>query len=257
MAGAQPWAPSAVAGTTGSNKSSRGFCRGVLPDRITALVQQSPLFSNISPIDCREILSSARKEVYAHRQKIYLEGDLVRHVVLLTSGCGKIVQVGQNGCQVILRLSGPGDVLGMVGFEAYTRHCSTAQSLGPSTGLLWEASAFEALSVRFPALRRNTAHILCKRLEELEERFREISTEKVAARLSHEILRLLNQVGRQVNGGVQINLSREELAQLIGTTLFTVSRLLSDWDEQGIVSAQRQSIIIKNFQALEDLSETD
>jgi CRP-like cAMP-binding protein len=253
MAGAQPWGPSAVVASAGSSNSPRG----VLPDRTTVLVQHSPLFSNISPLDCREILSAARKEVYAHRQKIYLEGDPVRQIVLLTSGRAKIVQVGQNGYEVILRLNGPGDALGMVGLSTYTRHCSTAQALGESTALLWEAAAFEALSERFPALRRNTSHILCKRLEELQERFREISTEKVAARLSHEILRLLNQVGRPGNGGVQINLSREELAQLIGTTLFTVSRLLSDWDQQGIVSAHRQSVTIKNLQALVELSEAE
>jgi CRP-like cAMP-binding protein len=145
----------------------------------------------------------------------------------------------------------------MVGLNTYTRHCSTAQALGPSTALLWEAATFEALSERFPALRRNTTHILCKRLEELQQRFREISTEKVAARLSHEILRLLDQVGRPGNGGVQINLSREELAQLIGTTLFTVSRLLSDWDQQGFVSAHRQSVTIKNLPALVELSESE
>ena len=91
----------------------------------------------------------------------------------------------------------------------------------------------------------------------LEERFREVSTEKVAARLSHEMVRLLNQVGHRVNGGVQIYLSREELAQLIGTTLFTVSRLLSDWDEQGIVSARRESVIVKNLEALVELSERE
>jgi len=68
---------------------------------------------------------------------------------------------------------------------------------------------------------------------------------------------LLNQVGRRVNGAVQINLSREELAQLIGTTLFTVSRLLSDWDEQGIVSAGRESVIVKNLEALVELSERE
>jgi CRP-like cAMP-binding protein len=229
----------------------------IAANRAGALVQHYPLFCNISPRDCGEIVSAARKEVYSRRQTIYLEGDPVRQTVLLTSGCVKIVQVGQNGTEVILRLNGPGEALGMVGLNTQTRHCSTAQVLSASTALVWEAAAFESLSMRFPALGRNTTHILYKRLEELEERFREISTEKVAARLSHEIVRLLNQVGRRVNGTVQINLSREELAQLIGTTLFTVSRLLSDWDEQGIVSARRESVTVKNLQALVELSERE
>jgi CRP/FNR family transcriptional regulator, nitrogen oxide reductase regulator len=252
MAGGQSWGPTAVVSTRTTDSP-----REVLANRIATFVQNSPLFSNIPPADCREILAAARKEAYARRQKIYLAGDPVRQIVLLTSGCAKIVQVGQSGCEVILCLNGPGDPLGMVGLNTYTRHCSTAQALGASTALLWETSAFEALSERFPVLRRNVTLILCKRLEELQERFREISTEKVAARLSHEIVRLLRQVGRQVDRGIQINLSREELAQLIGTTLFTVSRLLSDWDQQGIVSAQRESVTVKNLQALVELSESE
>jgi len=252
MAGAQSWGPSAVVSASTTNSSG-----DIAAYRIAALVQHSPLFSNISPMDCKEIASAARKEVYTRRQRIYLEGDPVRQIVLLTSGCAKIVQVGQNGCEVILRLHGPGDALGMVRLDTHTRHCSTAQSLGASTALVWDAAAFESLSERFPALRRNTTQILCNRLEELQERFREISTEKVAARLSHEIVRLLNQIGRRVNGAVQINLSREELAQLIGTTLFTVSRLLSDWDQQGIVSAGRESVTVKNLEALVELSERE
>jgi CRP-like cAMP-binding protein len=252
MAGAQPWGPSVIVSARATS-SSREFTA----IRSTNPVQHSSLFSGISPMDSREIISAARKEAYTRRQKIHLEGDPVRQVVLLTAGCAKIVQVGQNGCEVILRLSGPGDVLGVVGLNSHPRHCSTAQALGASSALLWETAVFESLSERFPALRRNASHILCKRLEELQERFREISTEKVAARLSHEIVRLLNQVGRPVIGGVQIKLSREELAQLIGTTLFTVSRLLSDWDQQGIVSAQRESVTVKNLPALVELSEAE
>jgi CRP-like cAMP-binding protein len=252
MAGAQSWRPSAVASAATTNSSCE-----INANRDAALVQQYLLFSNISPADCREIVSTARKEEYLRRQTIYLDGDPVRQIVLLTSGCAKIVQVSQNGCEVILRLNGPGEALGMVGTNTQTRHCSAAQTLSASTALVWDAGAFEFLLERFPTLRRNATHILCKRLGELEERFREISTQKVAARLSHEIIRLLNQVGRRVNGAVQINLSREELAQLIGTTLFTVSRLLSDWDQQGIVSARRESVTVKNLQALVELSERE
>lgn len=252
LAETQSWVQRHVAGEGGTIAS-----REIVWNETTATVHHSPLFSNISAIDCRQILSAARKEAYKRRQTIYFEGDPVRQIVLLTSGCAKIMQIGLNGTEVILRLNGPGEALGMAGSGTRAQHCSSAQTLSASTALVWEIDTFESLTERFPALRRNTMCILCKRLEELEERFREISTEKVAARLSHQIVRLLTQVGRRVNGAVQINLSREELAQLIGTTLFTVSRLLSDWDEQGIVSARWQSVTVKNLEALIELSERE
>jgi CRP-like cAMP-binding protein len=132
-----------------------------------------------------------------------------------------------------------------------------AQALSASKALVWDAVVFESIAQRIPVLRHNTTDILLRRLEDLEERFREVSTEKVSARLSHEIVRLLNQVGRRVNGVVEIRLSREELAQLVGTTLFTVSRLLSEWDQQGIVSARREAVSVCNLHALVELSEIE
>ena len=96
-----------------------------------------------------------------------------------------------------------------------------------------------------------------RRLDEMDQRFREISTEKVAPRLSSQLVRLLNQVGKRVNGHVEISLSREELAQLTGTTLFTVSRLLCQWELLGIVSARREAVHVLNLQALTALSQGD
>jgi len=252
MAEGQPWGTSSPlqSGESGSATESVASCRATL-------VQHAALFLNISKTDCREIVSSARKQEYSRRETIHFEGDPVRQVVLLTSGCAKIVQFGPNGTEVILRLNGPGEVVGTLAFCSQERHVSMAQALSASTALVWDVTAFDSISKKFPVLRRNAMHILCNRLKELEERFREISTEKVAARLSHEIVRLLHQVGRRVNGAVEISLSREELAQLIGTTLFTVSRLLSDWDERGIVSARREAVSVHNLEALVALSESE
>jgi CRP-like cAMP-binding protein len=219
--------------------------------RRAALVQHSPLFTGISARECREIVSSAHERHYTRRQTIHLEGDPIGQVILLTSGSAKIVQFGQNGTEVILRLRGAGELVGPAGSSPQGRHCSMAQALGAATALVWDAAVFESISQRFAILRRNIMRILCQQLQELEERYREISTEKVAARLSHQLMRLLNQVGRRVNGGVEISLSREELAQLTGTTLFTVSRLLSGWSQMGIVSTRREAV------ALTELAESE
>src|SRR2546429_511263 len=125
--------------------------------------------------------------------------------------------------------------------------------------LIWESSAFHALAERFPALQSNIIKVAAQRLEELEERYREISTEKVATRLSHQLLRLFNQLGRRVNGSgtLEINLSREELAQMTGTTLFTVSRLLSGWKERGVLTARRECVYVHNIQALREFADNE
>ena len=221
------------------------------------LVQRSPLFANIPPADCREIVSAARESKFSRRDTIFLEGDPIRRVILLTSGSAKVIKLGQNGTEVILLLAGPGDVVEVTGLPAQGRHCSMAQALRASTALIWESAAFQALAERFPALRRNILNVVAERLQELQERYREISTEKVATRLSHQLLRLFNKLGRHVNGNgtLMINLSREELAQLTGTTLFTVSRLLSDWKARGLLTPGRECVCVHNIQALREFAE--
>jgi CRP-like cAMP-binding protein len=172
------------------------------------LVHGFPLFSHISLIDCTEIVSAADEMEFLRRQTIYCEGAPIRQILLLTSGCVKITQVGLSGAEVILRLLGPRDVVGAVGGGARVNHCSTARALRSSTALVWAADVFEDILEQFPTLRRNTARILDQRLEEIEERFRKVSTERVASRLSNAIARLMNQVGQYVNGAVEISLSR-------------------------------------------------
>ena len=227
--------------------------------RKVTLVQHSPLFANVSPADCREIVAVARESEFSRRDTIFLEGDPIRHVTLLTSGSAKVIKLGQNGTEVILRLAGPGDVVEVTGLPGQCRHCSMAQALNASTALIWEASAFQALADRFPALWRNITKVVAQRLQELEERYREISTKTVATRLSHQLVRLFDQLGRRVNGKgtLEINLSREELAQLTGTTLFTVSRLLSDWKERGLLTAGREYVSVHNIQALREFAENE
>jgi CRP-like cAMP-binding protein len=97
--------------------------------------------------------------------------------------------------------------------------------------------------------------VLGDHLMELEERFREVATERVGSRVARQLLRLQEQIGRPVHGVIEIGLSRHELAQMTGTTLFTVSRLLSAWESCGIVSARRESVTICDVESLRAISE--
>jgi len=126
-----------------------------------------------------------------------------------------------------------------------------------SVALVWDAHQFEALAERFPALGRNISYVLVHTINQLEVRFREICTEKVASRLANELVRLANQVGKRTGGHVEIGLSQRDLAQLTGTTLFTVSRLLGQWQELGIVRPKRLGLIILNNPALEEISRAE
>ena len=126
-----------------------------------------------------------------------------------------------------------------------------------SGALVWEAKVFEAIAERYPVLRRNITHALLLLLNEMEERFREVSTVKVAPRLCSQLIRLSSRVGKESDGKVELSFSRQDLAQLTGTTLFTVSRLLCQWEDQGIVKPERGRVLILNAEALMNLSQNE
>src|SRR5207302_420060 len=114
----------------------------------------------------------------------------------------------------------------------YARGFTIFSGLEALDHVLFLVSGCLKLTERGPNDSRGLEH----QLDDLDTRFREISTEKVASRLCSLLVRLAKQVGTKTEGHTHIYLSRQELAQLTGTTLFTVSRLLCRWETQGIVS---------------------
>lgn len=229
--------------------------RFTLAQRVGA-VNGITLFADLTPAECAIILSMSYEKTFARRQKVFCEHDPVTQVVLLISGCVKEMQVSQNGGEVILRLDGPGDLVGPA-WRSSQQHQAAAQAMQVSSAFVWDADCFERLAVRFPVVQQNMARILENRLAAMQLRFREVSTDTAASRLSNELLRLLDQMGQRVDGHLQISLSREELAQLTATSLFTVSRLLSRWEELGIVTAQREAVLVRNLSALAGVAQTE
>ena len=213
-----------------------------------------PLFAGISPVEYDAILAASHPCEFQRGDVFYLESEPVKDVLLLTSGLVKVTKYGLSGTEVILRLSGSGDVLGLENLILDGAHRTTVQAFRGCQALVWDAPAFRALIDPYPILHRNIARIASGHLLELEERFREMATEKVGPRVARQIVRLLDQIGRQTDGGIEIGVSREELAQMTGTTLFTVSRLLSAWETLGVVAPRREAVAVFNIDTLHSLA---
>jgi CRP-like cAMP-binding protein len=198
-----------------------------------------------------EIAACARARTFERYEILYAQGDHNRDLTLLLSGSVKLTQVGATGNEVLLWMWGQGDAVNIRVPSTSCNHTCSAQAVERCRTLVWEYSRLQALLNQYPQIRKNINHILASRLNELEERFREIATEKAAKRLALVLLRLLKSVGKPETEGIQVSLSREELAQMTGTTLFTISRILSKWAGQGFVIPRRAAVVVKNQQGLE------
>jgi CRP-like cAMP-binding protein len=213
------------------------------------------LFSGIPSNECATIFAGARRREFTRDEVLYSEGESVRQVMLVTSGLAKINKLGVAGTEVILRLGVPGEFLGADALLATHGHYTTAQAFRSCRVLAWDAPTFKAMAERFPVLHQNMVRILSEYMLELEERFREVSTERVGPRVARQLLRLAVRIGRPIEGSIEIGLPREELAQMTGTTLFTVSRLLSAWEVCGLVKPRREAVAICNIRALRAVAE--
>ena len=222
----------------------------VLEERVN-LLSNSPLCSGLTHDDIVKIASCARPKTYARDETIFIQGQPAKCLLLVRTGAVKITQISSNGSEVILWMYGRGNVLGVLSDPKGDCHPSSARAMAATTALVWDCATLQHLMELCPRIRQNLSQVLMNRLAELEERFREVATEKVPRRLALALLRLSKHVGKRVHEGVEVSLSREELAQMTGTTLFTISRILSQWSKEDFVSSRRESVLLRDPQRLE------
>ena len=204
----------------------------------------SAIFAGMSERECVEIASCARARTYARDEILFMQGQPARALVMIQDGSVKHTQLSSNGNEVILRMSGKGDPVGIPAHDSTCGHTCSARAMEVCKTSVWEYARLQELLLKYPQIGINISKILSNRLDELQERFREVATEKVAQRLALALLRLMKQVGKPAAGGVEVSLSREELAQTTGTTLFTISRILSKWGEEGFVLPRREAVVV-------------
>lgn len=217
----------------------------------------SLLFDGISRSDCTNIALSAKSRVFSRHDVIFMEGQAIRQVLLIQSGCVKLTQVGQDGSEVILWMKARGELAGGILMKPGDTHTYSAQVVQNCSAMVWDATKFDSYLDEFPSIRKNLSTISSAKLAELEQRFREVATQKVERRIANILIRLIKKMGTRADAGVAISLSREELAQMTGTTLFTVSRLMSEWEQQGFISPRREALLVRDIRPLAAIAGSD
>ncbi|MEW6502813.1 MAG: Crp/Fnr family transcriptional regulator [Chloroflexota bacterium] len=217
-----------------------------MPFEPVSRVEEITLFKNISPGDIHLILQSAHQKRMDAEEFFFLQDDPAEAFYILTSGKVRLTQYTADGQQLLLRIIVPVTPFGAVALADHERYPVSAQAMESCTAVVWSKSAIQQLLIRFPQLAMNAVKILAEHVQEFQQRFTEIATQRVERRLARMILRLAHQTGVKTPRGVEVNLplSRQDLAEMVGTTLYTVSRILSQWESQGLIHAGREKMII-------------
>jgi CRP-like cAMP-binding protein len=214
----------------------------------------SALFEGLSAEECREILLCARTKTFVRNEALFSQGETIDKLIFILTGRVKLIQLSPQGSEVILWMNGSGDAIALhtdtVGGD---NHSCSALAMERTQALLWDYKQHFLLIARYPQLKTNIGRILETRLRELEERFREIATERVATRLAAILIRLVKSVGKQGRDGFELGLRREELAQMTGTTHCTICRILGKWTESGFIIRRRDGVVIRDMDRLKAL----
>lgn len=220
-----------------------------LAERATFL-KLARLFRELPPAALHDVAARFRPKRVARGEFVFHEGEPARTLGVLASGGLKIVRETEAGREVILRLVAPGEIFGAAGGWGEPTYPATAVALEDAVVLQLPDSEFDALLGGQPEFARAVVRELGVRLREARARIRDLQTEPVERRLARTLLRLAEQVGVPSPAGTEVAISRQHLGELAGTTLSTVSRTVSVWQQRGIVAAGRERVTIRQPAAL-------
>jgi CRP-like cAMP-binding protein len=211
-----------------------------------SLISGLPLFQGISGSDLDAILQHARSSRAAKDTTIFEQDAAAHSFYLLLDGHIRVAITTPAGEQVIARYIGPGEIFGIATVLGRTTYPATAVAAVDCVFLAWPNSQWQTLAARVPAFAANTYQTVGNRLQETQARVVEMSTEQVEQRIARALLKLANQTGRKTENGIAIDfpISRQDIAGMTGTTLYTVSRILSAWESRGLVSSERQKVTL-------------
>lgn len=218
---------------------------------------RSRIFDGLTEAERHQWFDGAPTRTLKRGQALARQGERADCLYLVETGALKLVQVTADGHELIVRFVGPAEPFGGVVALEGAAYPVTALAAEPTRLRAWPRETLAHLLPRFPQVRLNIMREMTSHMTDALTRVREMATERVGQRLAHTLLRLMRQAGRQLPDGILIEhaLTRQEFAELTGTTLYTVSRILSRWQAEGVLGTAGRRLIVRSKRRLEALAE--
>lgn len=188
---------------------------------------------------------------------LYHEGEVADISYIVLSGKVRLTQTTPAGQQVITQLVIPGFCFGLFTTLTKRPYFSSAKTVEVCSLYCWETSIIRQLMRQTPDLALNSIDLLTSRFSHLQDRFREMATEPVEQRIAHMLIRLSRVVGQRSAKGITLDLrlTRKNLAEMIGTNLYSVSRCLRQWERDSIIQSGQQRVMICDLERLTAVAE--
>ncbi len=215
------------------------------------------LFGGLPVFALEAVARAARQRSVAGGARIFSQGDENVRAHIVIAGRVRIAQAGSDGAQVVVRFIGPGEMFGTVALFTDHLYPADATAVGETLVASWGEAELLELMARYPRITVNAVRIVGKRLQEAQERMRELATQPAERRVAHALIRLARQCGQKEAGSTTIGipLRRKDVADVAGTTLYTASRILAGWEKAGLLVSRHRRLTIRNHPALLRIAE--
>lgn len=222
-------------------------------------LRNSEMFGALGEAALQAVAAAGAIRRLAAGTTIFAQGDSGATCHSLVEGRVKIVQTLVNGDQSVLRFIGPGEMYGTVAAMMNKPFPADAVAVIDSVEIVWSVAAMRQLIRDHPEIGINATASAGGRLFELQGRMGDLTGERVEKRIARALVRLAEQAGRRTDDGLEIDfpVTRQDLAEMTGATLHTVSRTLSAWDQRGVTGGARRRIVVRDFKALTALAAGD
>lgn len=222
------------------------------------IFSQSDFLRDIPKSQAVAILNAGRRKTLQKDEILFNQGDLAKKCYFLLSGRLKIAMLHEDGREAVIRYIGPGGLTAATAVLRQNQYPATAKTLSQTTVTGWDKDTMLGILHQYPRVSVNMVSIVVDRLEEMQQRFLEITAEQTERRVARALLGIMQHAGTKTDKGIRIDidLSREDIADFTGTTHYTVSRILSDWTRKGWIATSRRQITVMDAHALKLCTET-
>lgn len=210
-------------------------------------LRQVVVFQNATDDDLHLILKNSLTRSVEEGGFFFLQGDPARYLYVLVNGQVKLMQSNPSGQQVNLRTIYPWQMFGALGaVRENAVYPASAQALEDGSALAITSQFLHTLVATRPYISFDLMNLMTTYIQEMQSRYRELATERVEQRVANALIRLAGQAGikSEKEAGVELSLSRQDIAEMTGTTLYTISRLFGEWERKGIIETGRERVRI-------------
>jgi CRP/FNR family cyclic AMP-dependent transcriptional regulator len=187
---------------------------------------------------------------------LVLEDDPNTHVFILLNGWVKVFSATKDGQQIMLALRGDGDLVGETAGETTGRRNATIQAIDAVRALIVRYDRFGKFLEGNPGASRAYRRVVTRRWNDSDNMLRRRAVTTGAQRLAGQLLDLADQYGREIDGALYLEmpLSQEELASLVGTSRATITRAYSNWRSRGLIRTGQRRITILDLKGLQQVA---